>query len=792
MNVAKKNKIIALTGNPNSGKTTLFNALTGTNQRIGNWPGVTVEKKTGFLNTVKSISNQQVEIVDLPGIYSLTSYSIDEEIARSFIINETPDLIINIVDVTNLERNLYLTTQLLQLRKPMIVCLNMMDLAEKMGTKIDLKLFEGFLGCPVVPISALKKAGIEEIKHHIENVELPDCLIDTKNKSCYVSDVKIPYDEFIVKEIDALIPDINGIAIKLSLDPFWFALKMLENDPFVIKLVNDFTELIPNRQTRDILLEKAEQAINRLHRHTKMQVGILIADGRYSYIKGICREILKKQQTDKITISDKIDKVLLHPFVGIPFFMIVIYLKFMFSITLSGPFIDFIDIFFGGLFIDGFSVLLTNINLPEWLIIFLADGIGGGITTVMTFIPPIFFIFLVLSFLEESGYMARVAFIMDKFMHWLGLSGKSIIPMVVGFGCTVPAIMATRTLENKRDRLMTIMLVPFISCGAKIPVYVMFAMLFFPEKAGLVIFLLYLTGFFLAIITGQIIKRLAFKGEPSEFVMELPAYHLPTFNGVFLHTWQRLKGFISRAGKTILIVIILLTMINAVPIRTNPYTGENDTILTYVGKAITPVFIPMGIEKDNWQATVSLVVGLFAKEAIVGSFEALYITEIDTFDGDWSISEVYVEAKDTFLEDMGVALQSIIYPFKSIDDLAEEYENDMLINQKRQFKNIHQVIAYLLFILIYAPCVAAIAVAYKEAGRKLATVQLVYLTILAWIVATIYYNIAVFTALSIIWFCIAGIAFAGLLVMFDKIKIDISSEIKPNSIAFPTEKNMEE
>ena len=745
----KKNKIIALAGNPNSGKTTLFNALTGTNQRIGNWPGVTVEKKTGFTELK---NDQRVEVVDLPGIYSLTSYSIDEEIARSYIINESPDLIVNIVDVTKLERNLYLTTQLLQLRVPMIVCLNMMDMAEKHNLRIDIKLLEGFLGCPVVPISALKKTGIDEIK---------DYIIKENKEVFHISDVKIPYDEVIIKEIDLLVPELKELTEKYSLDPFWFALKMLEHDPFVLKLVND---------SSGVYMDKIEQARARIHRHTKMQVGILIADGRYSYIKGICREILKNQQTNVTTASDKIDKFLLHPFVGIPAFMFVMYLMFMFSITLSRPFIDFIDIFFGGLFVDGFGGMLNVINLPEWLITFLAEGIGGGVTTVMTFIPPIFFIFLVLSILEESGYMARAAFIMDKFMHWLGLSGKSIIPMVVGFGCTVPAIMATRTLENKRDRLMTIMLVPFISCGAKIPVYVMFGMMFFPERAGLVIFLLYLTGFLLALITGQIIKRLAFKGEPSEFVMELPSYHLPTVNGVLLHTWQRLKGFISRAGKTILIVVVVLTMINAVPIRTNPSSGEEDTILTLVGKVITPVFIPMGIEKENWQATVSLVVGLFAKEAIVGSFEALYSTEHnDVSDVEWSLPLVFLEAKDTFLEEMSGAFQSIINPFKSVDEMTEIYEDEMMLNQKRLFNNIHQVIAYLLFVLIYAPCVAAIAVAYKEAGRIFATVQLIYLTLLAWIVATIYYNIAMFTALSILWFIISGIVFAALLVMFNSV-----------------------
>ena len=773
MNAKKQNKIVALVGNPNSGKTTLFNALTGTNQKIGNWPGVTVEKKTGYTkllhaNEATEKSEKFAEIVDLPGIYSLTTYSLDEEITCSFILNEKPDLIINIVDVTNLERNLYLTTQLIQLRKPIIVCLNMIDLAEKKGLKIDLKLFEDFLGCPVIPISALKKIGLDGIHHHLES---------SKEESMYISQVKIPYNDMVLNEVSDLLPAINDLAKKNSIDPFWLALKILEKDPYAIRKFLGEDGSVFERHEIDAITQKIESARTRIYRHTNMQADILIASGIYSYIKSIGKEILKNQTPDKVTVSDKIDAFLLHSFVGIPTFMLVMYLMFMFSITLSRPFTEFIDVFFGGLFVDGFNALLETLNIPFWLRAFLADGLGGGLTTVMTFIPPIFFIFLILTFLEDSGYMARVAFIMDKFMHWLGLSGKSIIPMLVGFGCTVPAIMATRTLENKRDRLMTIMLVPFISCGAKIPVYVMFAMLFFPDKAGLVIFLLYLTGFFFAIVTGKIMKKLVFKGTASEFVMELPAYHIPNINGILLDTWHRLKAFIMRAGKTIIFAIIVLTMINALPIRTSHNALENDTVLTLVGKTITPLFIPMGIEKENWQATVSLIVGLFAKEAIVGSFEALYkdhSAELDNAEN-WSFPTLFLEAKNSFIEELNNAFYNIINPFQQNVEFMTTHKGDSVNIQKKLFKNIHQVIAYLLFILIYAPCVAAIAASYKEAGKKFATVQTIYLTLLAWVVATIYYNIAAFTIVSIIWFIIAGFVFASLLIMLNKVKIDTFS-----------------
>ena len=754
MNVNKKDKIIALAGNPNSGKTTLFNSLTGARQTVGNWPGVTVEKKSGIME----IDNESYEIVDLPGIYSLTAYSIDEEVARNFIINESPDLIINIVDATNLERNLYLTTQLLQFRKPMIVCLNMMDLAEKQGLKIDIVQLAHFLDCPVLPISAFKKTGLDDVKKHII----------CSDKSAYTSLTKIPYDEVILKEIKTLSPDVKNLAEKYSLEADWLALKMIENDPIVLKEIS--------AEERNVVLQSRE----RIHKHTGMQAEIMTADGRYAFIKGICREILKKNQAEKTSYSDKIDKFLLHPLVGLPVFSLVMYLMFTISITLSGPFIDFFDIFFGGIFVDGFKVILEALNLPFWLTTFLADGVGGGLQTVSTFIPPIFFIFLVLSFLEDSGYMARVAFTMDKFMHWLGLSGKSIIPMVVGFGCTVPAIMATRTLENKRDRMMTIMLVPFISCGAKIPVYVMFAVYFFPKNAGLIIFALYLTGILLALVTGQIIKRIAFKGQAGDFVMELPTYHVPTLNGVFMHTWHRLKDFILRAGKTIIFVIILLTMINALPIRENPETGNKDTILNVIGQTITPIFTPMGIDQDNWPATVALFTGLFAKEAIVGSFEALYsdlalgiereTDEMEEEDEGWSFTAILSEASEELFGGLGSAFSSIINPFAEGDE-EDEFDDNMLKEHQKRFKNIHQVIAYLLFILVYAPCVAAIAAAQKEAGTRFAIVQVIYLTFLAWVVSTVYYNLLVFTAMSFVWFSVSALIMAGIVMMFKKIDL---------------------
>jgi len=694
-------KVIALIGNPNSGKTTLFNALTGSNQTVGNWPGVTVEKKSGTMQ----IGDATYEVVDLPGIYSFTAYSIDETVARDFILQEDIDLIIDVVDVTNLERNLYLTTQLLELRKPMLVCLNMIDIAEKTGLSIDIEQLKRFLGCPVLPVSAFKKTGIGDIREEIQHLKKEEC----------ISQTKIPYDVMVCREIERLAPATIEMSERYQVHADWIAIKLLENDSIIGSELSEFLE------------DMVKEARERIHKHTGYDAEIMTAEGRYALIKGICREIVRHKPLEKQTYSDKLDKLLLHPFFGLLLFGGVMYLIFSVSISLSRPVISLFEKIFGWLFVGGTRHLLESIHSPEWLTFFISDALGGGIQAVATFVPPIFFIFFILSILEDSGYMARVAFIMDKFMHWIGLSGKSIIPMVVGFGCTVPAIMAARTLDNKRDRLMTILLVPFSSCGAKIPVYIMFAMIFFPHKAGLVIFLLYITGILLALVTGQILQRLVFTGQSSDFVMELPAYHVPTINGIFLHTWHRLQDFILRAGKTILIAIMVLTIVTAIPVRKNHETGRMDSALAVAGQFLTPVFYPMGIEPHNWQATVALISGFFAKEAIVGTFEALH-TDVGT-------------------------------PFM-VSDTAP-VKNHIRPN----FRDMHQVIAYLLFVLIYTPCIAAMTVVQKEVSLLFAIIQAIFLTGLAWVVATTYYNIASYTSLSGIWFACAALVFIGLLFM---------------------------
>lgn len=716
MSVQKSNKIkIALFGNPNCGKTTLFNALTGSKQYVGNWPGVTVEKKSGILN----ISDLEVEIVDLPGIYSMTAFSLDEKIARSYVLDEAPDLILNVVDVTNLERNLYLTMQLTQLRKPMIIALNMYDLLEKLNFDVNLKKLHENLHCPVIPLSASKKEGLNGLKSLIAQVN---------DYPTFISNAKIHYDEIVTNSINTLIPIIKEFNTS-NMDDVWFTMRVLENDEMFKNTVK--SDLYP-------IIDKER---DKIFKHSRIQVELLIADGLYGYINGLCKKVVKKNKRKENKFSDTLDDTFLHSFFGFPIFVFIMYVVFSFSMTLSTPFINFFDNIFGAVFVDAFSDFLIKINTPDWLKLFLADGIGGGIQTVSTFIPPIFLIFLCLSILEDSGYMARAAFVMDRMMRLLGLSGKAIIPMIVGFGCTVPAILATRTIDSKRDRLMTILLVPFIQCGAKIPVYTMFAVLFFKEYAGFLIFFLYFIGILFAVLSGFLFNKIVFKGKSSDFVMELPSYHIPTINGIMTHTWFKLKGFILKAGQTILFVIIILTMIQSLPVSSNSLTGKKESLLNHAGKLITPIFKPMGIEDDNWGASVALFTGLFAKEAIVGTFESIY--NENTQPG-FEKFNFFISARTAFVQlsdDLKFAIIKMFNPFyqqTKEQTLIDQTDNPLIY----KFKNNHQVFAYLLFILIYAPCVASIASVQKEAGNKIAVFQVVYLTVLAWISATLYYQLS--------------------------------------------------
>jgi len=742
---------IALTGNPNCGKTTVFNALTGSRQTVGNWPGVTVEHKVGKYRH----KDTEIEVVDLPGIYSFSAYSLDEKVSREFILKSKPDLVVNVVDSVNIERNLYLTMQLLEMKIPIIVVLNMMDIAKQRKIRIEIDHLAKHLDAPVIPMIAPKKSGLADLKD----------AINEKADIHKISKTKVLYDSVVEDALKKIQKEVQNIAEQEKVDSRWLSIKLLESDELAVQFTNNqYKKLIE------------EQSIG-IHRHTGDETDIVIADGRYGFINGLVRDVVHKDSQMRKTISDAIDRFVLNRILGVPIFMGVMYLVFMLTINVGKPFIDFFDGFAGTIFVDGFRVLLTSFHLPEWIITLLANGIGGGIQTVATFIPPIFFMFLSISILEDSGYMSRAAFVMDKFMRFIGLPGKAFIPMLVGFGCNVPAIMATRTLENNRDRILTILINPFMSCGARLPVYVLFSTIFFPDNGGMIIFSLYLIGIILAIITGLLFKKTILKGETSTFVMELPPYHIPTFNGIMMHTWQNLNGFLWRAGKVIIIVIIILSFLNS--IGKDGSFGNDDTsnsILSTLGKSITPIFEPMGISSENWPATVGLFTGIFSKETVVGTLDAIYtgmdkIKDVGDEEFDFwkgignsfeTIPQGFKSLKKTIVNPLGLNYD-LEKTEKTIDDLA--VENKTINKMVELFEGKNNAFAYLLFILIYAPCIAVIATIYRETNMVWTIFSVSYLTALAWIIATLFFQISMITvnpSISLMWIAIlSGILIAG-------------------------------
>ena len=601
---------LALVGNPNCGKTTLFNALTGSNQYVGNWPGVTVEKKEGRAE----VDGKPVTVVDLPGIYSLSPYSMEEIVARDFIVGEHPDAIINIIDATNMERNLYLTAQLLELERPMVIALNFMDEVEKRGDKIDLERLSRALGVPVIPITARTGKNIQtllEVAHnqmHVGVTVEPDDLYDD-------------YTHAIHHRVGELVHD---RAYAAGLPAHWTAVKLLEGDALVEKAL-DLTR--PERERLESICREYEGAYALGDRET------LVADSRYRFIQDVVQLAVKRGQPHgSLTLSDRIDSIVTPRFLAVPVF---------------------------------FLMMLTMFAL--------VDGVIAGVGGVLTFLPQIAILFLFLSFLEDSGYMARAAFIMDRLLRRFGLSGKAFIPMLMGFGCTVPAVMGARTMENEKDRRMTIMLVPFMSCSARLPVYGLLTAAFFPRYGGLVVFSLYITGLVFAILSGIILKKVVFKGEPAAFVLELPPYRLPTLKNISLHVWEKVRGFLVKAGTLILAMSVLLWFLQSFGFeggRFGMVSDEAGSLLGTLGSFLAPALKPLGF--GTWQAAVALLSGLIAKEMVVSSMSMFYGFSVTA---------------------SGAAIAGAL---------------------SGTFQTPLAAYSFLVFVLLYVPCVAAVSTIRKE------------------------------------------------------------------------------
>lgn len=688
---------IALIGNPNSGKTTLFNALTGAHQKVGNWPGVTVEKKSGTFEH----EDRDCEIVDLPGIYSLEQdyLGLDEKIAREYLSAGDFDVIINIVDASNLQRNLILTQQVLELGHPTVLAVNMNDIAEQLGQVINFDRLAEELGVKVVPIIASRQEGIAELVASLFLIE-PGA-------------------------------GVNGVGH------------------------GDFV---------------SEKIVRRYHRAE-------------SIISGAVQMVPVED-----TVTERIDRWVLNRWLGIPVFLAMMYLMFTIAINFGAVFIDFFDILFGAVAVDMPRWVLESAGAPEWLIVLLADGLGGGIQLVATFIPVIGGLFLCLSLLEYSGYMSRAAFVIDRLMSAIGLPGNAFVPLIVGFGCNVPAVMAARSLGRESDRLLTISMAPFMSCGARLTVYALFAAAIFPVGGQNIVFGLYLLGIAMAVLTGWLFRKQMFASEITPSFQEMPSYHVPVLRNILLTTWFRLKGFVFRAGRTIVLVVIALSFLNSV--GTDGSFGNEDSehsVLAEIGKTMAPMFAPIGLTEENWPATVGLFTGLFAKEAVVGTLDALYSADekVEVTDGVPDIAEVVVLAvvsiRDNSVDLLGNLGDPLGIGIDTSTDLIEAadahgVETATLTRMAALFGSPFAAFCYLVFVLLYSPCVAVLGAIMKEAGLRWTLLTFAWTTGLAYMTASCLYQLGnLFTSPKF------SLAWIGVCVVLSALAVRLLKTIGRNS-----------
>lgn len=697
---------IALAGNPNVGKSTLFNRWTGMRQHVGNWPGKTVEKKEGTFK----YKGQEIEVVDLPGNYSLTAYSVEEVVSRDYIVDEKPDVIVNVIDAANIERNLYLTVQMMELGANLVLALNMNKFAREKGLKINKKQLSQLLGVPVIEIEAVDDTGSEELlKNIVKSSQAPNIVLDRLEYGNEVS-------EHIQEIQEILDEDVPGLDAPSS----WIALKLLEDDPKITKKIEESG----NGQ-------RVLKNVKKMQRHFNDVFGddadAAITDARYGFIAGLVSESVKKPKIDKVTRSDMIDRIVTHKYLGIPIFLLIMWLTFQITFTLGDPLGGYIEEAFGWLG----STVAANMG-EGFLTSFIVDGIIGGVGGVLVFVPLIFILFLVLSVLEDSGYLARAAFVMDRFMHKLvGLHGKSFIPMILGFGCAVPGIMATRTLENERDRLLTMLIVPFMSCSARLPVYALIVAAFFSAYQGWVIFSLYLLGIVVAIIVAAIFKKTIFKGMSAPFVMELPPYRIPTVKGALIHMWERGVLFLKKAGTVILALSVVIWALSSLPVGVE-YASQ-DSITGQIGTTLAPVFAPLGF--GEWQATVAIIYGFMAKEVVVSTFGILYGIGEDS--GGEATAEEAAPAEQVSSE---TSEGSSTEAAPAEEEEAPEEDPGFIAVMQELFTPL-SAYAYMVFVLLYIPCLATLATIRRETNSwKWPGFAAVYTFGVAYVVSLVVYQ----------------------------------------------------
>jgi len=661
--------IIGLAGNPNVGKTTVFNRLTGMRQHVGNWPGKTVERAEGSF----SHGSYNYDVVDLPGNYALSAHSMEEIVSRDFIVDDDSDVIVNVVDAANLERNLYLTVQMMELGANLVMALNMNDFAKKKDHIIDIKLMSELLGFPVIEINAKTGDGFDELLTTVEKQSSNP--IDSSAKLAYGDELREH-----LGDLQALIEKDNNL---LDVPSIWTAIKLLERDSIVIEKVQGSSQ-------RSAIMKEVDKVAGHLHDLYDEGAEEVVANARYAYIGGLMAEAVKRPAVEKESTTDKIDKYVTNRVLAPIIFIVIMYLLFHLTFTIATPFCDLID--------GGFAWLgeyLAGAVGNEVLGSFLEKGIIGGVGGVLVFLPQIILMFLFLSILEDSGYLARAAFTLDKIMHTVvGLHGKAFIPMILGFGCGVPAVMATRTMENESDRLLAMMLIPFMSCSARLPIYGIFVGAFFAANQGLILLSIYLLGIVVALIVAGILKRTMFKGMSAPFVMELPTYKIPSVKGVLLHTWEKTKGFLRKAGTIILGSAIIIWILSSLPFGVE--YGSQQSILGMIGTVIAPIFAPLGF--GTWQAGIAILTGLVAKEVVVSTFATLGGLEEDDEEGTMSM------------------VQEIFTPLSAY--------------------------AFMAFCLLYIPCFAAIGAIKQETNSWRWPLIMAGITLVtAYIVSFLIYNV---------------------------------------------------
>ncbi|MCJ8320541.1 MAG: ferrous iron transport protein B [Colwellia sp.] len=684
----------ALVGFANSGKSTLFNLFSGDKQAVGNWSGVTVSAKQKTVD----LPSGSAKLTDLPGLSSLTervNQGQDLSISQQFLQQRAFDLLINVVDVTQLTRQLYLTTQLLELGVPMIVLLNKVD--RKEALQVNCKLLAKELGCPVIEISAQNQNSLKDIFPLLATRLPPDT--NCQQQSCLCVEEK---------------------------------------------------KSTPLKDCFDATQDKAS------------------AVDRHQFVHDVVTKV-SQAHSPSLGFTDKIDEIVLHPVIGIPIFFSMMYLLFMFAINVGGAFIDFFDILSGTIFVEYPLYFLAPLDLPQWLLT-IVEGIGSGMQTVATFIPIIACLFIGLSVLESSGYLARAAFVVDVVMQKIGLPGKAFVPLIVGFGCTVPAVMSARVLDSERERITTIMMAPFMSCGARLPVYALFAAAFFPDNGQNLVFLLYLIGIAAAIFTGFLLKKTTLPGSSSLNIMELPLYEIPKFSYIFTRVWQRTKGFVTGAGRTIVIVVCLLNFFNSIDLDGNFGNQDSEnSVLSQSAKVVMPLLAPMGVKEENWQAGVGIITGIFAKEVLVATFNSLYSPHGGDEEGEPSLTESWNEAVVSIQENLlGIEADDPLgMKVGDLTDLAmvaqqQEVEITTYHIMQAAFAGQLGAFSYLLFILLYTPCVAAMGAIKNEVGSKWAGFAAVWSFTLAYMAATLCFQIGNFSNDPVY----ASICIIGVFVVF--------------------------